>query len=545
MQSLSAGGLQHSPGDFPQPVFGLHGIRRAPGQGGSSPNIFLQASERPTPRADGPSSDIFFEALALVPESVPLRITTRQQSQFESFFLDRIESLTMASADEFFTQLVGQINDGISAPFRASVAAHISLFVTINPSFVPSLVRSGFLATLDLTDEAMFEPNLRTLIACVGELPSSVTSAMVRTVAAFNTVPENALKLLKFMSVFLKKCNEHPQMLQIVDIFLEDALNYQISDQFIYFVYHISKNPRCASFAKKCIRIFAAGLASQVTSVSKAARATFCQIPFEHNDVPIADLLESMNIGHFAAEGVEILARFPILPPSLRLVAALMRAVGQTPLVVICLMKLSRDPNGADLLLRSPEWMTTMEMSDAFVVLLAICIHSPLRQRVIETADVHRLLTRVGREGNAEEIDTLVRLIRRLPLTEAFIKALDAVRFFEHFLLRALWSDSIQLKKWAILLMDRLGRPTKTGPVWADGFRFFIQALPALVQIGGITAQDALVPALVLVSHQPARQHFMSISGELTKLLAGSKIGPSSAKYQDILLRYLKTCNSK
>jgi hypothetical protein len=83
---------------------------------------------------------------------------------------------------------------------------------------------------------------------------------MVRAVAALNTVLENALKLIKFMSAFLRKCNEHPEMLQIVDIFLEDAQNYLISDQFIYFAYHIYKNPRCAGLAEKCVRIFGAGL---------------------------------------------------------------------------------------------------------------------------------------------------------------------------------------------------------------------------------------------------------------------------------------------
>jgi hypothetical protein len=43
-------------------------------------------------------------------------------------------------------------------------------------------------------------------------------------------------------------------------IFLEDAKNYLISDQFIYFVYHIYKNPHCAGLAEKRVRIFGAGL---------------------------------------------------------------------------------------------------------------------------------------------------------------------------------------------------------------------------------------------------------------------------------------------
>jgi hypothetical protein len=189
--------------------------------------------------------------------------------------------------------------------------------------------------------------------------------------------------------------------------------------------------------------------------------------------------------------------------------------------------------------------MTTMGVSDAFKVLVAICAHSPLKQRVIESGDVHRLLTRVGREGNAEEIDTLVRLIRRLPVTDALIMALDLVGFFEQVLPRALWSDNIQLIEVAILLMDRLGRPTKTEAVWAHGFRFFIQALPTLVQVGGLTAQNALVAALVLASHQPARPYFALIAGELARLLMGCRIDPSYARYKDMLLGYLTTCGSE
>jgi hypothetical protein len=68
-------------------------------------------------------SNIFIEALALVPDSVRVRITTHQQMQFERFFLDYMKSLMMASADEFFTQLVEQINEGLSAPFLAGVVA--------------------------------------------------------------------------------------------------------------------------------------------------------------------------------------------------------------------------------------------------------------------------------------------------------------------------------------------------------------------------------------------------------------------------------------
>jgi hypothetical protein len=64
---------------------------------------------------------------------------------------------------------------------------------------------------------------------------------------------------------------------------------------------------------------------SHIASVSKAAHITFYQIPFDPNDVPIAELLESMNMGHFSAESVEILARFQILPLLRRLVAALLR----------------------------------------------------------------------------------------------------------------------------------------------------------------------------------------------------------------------------
>jgi hypothetical protein len=368
---------------------------------------------------------------------------------------------------------------------------------------------------------------------------------MVLSVACYSRVPENALKLLKFMSVFLTRCDQHPGMLQIVDIFLDDAQAYLISDQFIYFVYHIYKKPGCATLAQKCVRIFSAGLVSGVPSVSKAAHATFCQIPFGQNDVPISDLLAAMNAGRFPVEGVEVLARAPALPASRSLVATLLRIVSQSSLVVICLTKLSRDQKGAELLLRNAEWMKTMGVSDAFVVLLAICIHSPLKEQVIQRADAHRLLARVGREGNVEELDVLVRLIRRFSVTEALIRALDAVGFFEQFLPRALWSDNVQLKEAAILLMDKLGRPANGQTVWVDGFKFFIQALPAIIQVGGVTAQNGLVAALVLSFHLRARQHFAAIAGELTRLLAACQVEPSHAKYKDTLLGYLKTCESK
>jgi hypothetical protein len=156
--------------DLRPPRVKARGLRKRSGLGASSVNIFLQDTEgslRPA-EASGTITNIFIDALANAPDSVRIRIASRQQTQFERFFLDRMESMTVASADEFFRQLVEQINEGLSTPFRTNVITHVSRFITINASFVAPLVRSGFLAILDLAHESMLDPNLRILTACVG-----------------------------------------------------------------------------------------------------------------------------------------------------------------------------------------------------------------------------------------------------------------------------------------------------------------------------------------------------------------------------------------
>jgi hypothetical protein len=113
---------------------------------------------------------------------------------------------------------------------------------------------------------------------------------------------------------------------------------------------------------------------------------------------------------------------------------------------------------GPELLVANTLWMTRLTCSEAFLVFLAICQYPKARDQLASARDLPAFLARVAEDGNSEELDAIVPVILRFPMTDQFIRQIDAAGFFERFCPRVVRSNKPQLRVAAALLVDKLAR---------------------------------------------------------------------------------------
>jgi hypothetical protein len=486
-------------------------------------------------RADRPSDrhprapeqrNIFLDVL-----DNPTAPLEQEQGQLERLLLDRMEAVTPDTCDQFFRDLAGQIGEDPPATPHCDIITRLSLFLAVNTIFVESFARTGLLAKLDLTKEILFDPHVRMLCLCMSQIPASVTAEMVRVVCNLSARRENALKLMRLMAVFLERCDNHPERTEIFRAFLDLPKAFLVSEQYIYFAFlAVRKFPELRD---PCINALAMGLISDVAPVARAAHAAFCHIQYVYGELPITEMLQGMNTGYFPIEGVQVLARMSQLPISRRLIQALMVVGSLSRLTVVCLVRFAAEVKGAELLVANALWMRRLKCSEAFLVFLAVSQHPRVRDQVMRVRDLPVFLARVAEEGNTEELDAIVPVIRCFPLTDQFIRHINAAGFFESFFPRAIRSSMPQLKDAAALLVDKLARIT-----WVEGFRWYIQELPAIFSEGELSAQKGLVAALVLAAHPKARPFFSE--AQLVSHLEKCQVEPNLRGYRENLLRFLR-----
>jgi hypothetical protein len=493
-------------------------------------NIFLRDSAPPaslSSSSPAPSlaarTNLFLEALPQS-EAPPANV---KQTRFEQFFMDRMESIRLSTADAFFADLLKELSHDLSVNMCIHVVTQLSLFLAYNAAFVAPFVRSGFLRALELDMQVRFVPHVRMLVACVRERPASVTADMVASVARFNTTRANALKLVKLMEVFLAHAADHPEALRVFAVFLDDPRPYLFCEHFVFFVFRV--HAACAAARPLCAAALAKAAIAESRPVARAALAALAHVEAP----PVAEVVAAMRDAALAADAVAVLARAPALPPSRRLLACLVGAAPLAPLAVVCLCTLAADPEGAALFLEGFAWLA-LRLSDAFVVLLSVCLHAGVRKVAGRELEVRRFLARVAEEGSEREVEALAPLIRRLHTDEEFVRGLEAEGFFEKYVPRCMRSESPALNDGAVLVTDRLARI-----VWVYGFGAFVRELPAIFERGGLLAQKGLVAALVCAVHVEAKRYFAPLG--LAKIIAGWQVEAASVKHRDQLLRYLET----
>jgi hypothetical protein len=297
-------------------------------------------------------------------------------------------------------------------------------------------------------------------------------------------------------------------------------------------VYFIFKNPLFRDFRRSCLQVFADGSLSKDQSIAKSCSAAFCQMELTLQDIPIASFLSSITSGVLAIEGVEVLSRLIAFPPSSRIVTALLAVGSRSPLTVVCLTRMACDPKSAELISENRIWLnpttTTLSVSHAFRVFLAISQHANLRAGWSDYEELPVFLAWIAQKAELQELEALVVVLRRVKLTPDFIIALDAYEFFPEFFRRTLESGFPTAQDAAIFLIDKFARV-----VWVNGFAHFIAYLPAMLNSEQLR-QKGLVAAVVLAVHPQSKQILIDV--EIATVLKEIHIDPSFEQYRDSLL---------
>jgi hypothetical protein len=446
---------------------------------------------------------------------------------------DRLAALQPSTATAFFTELVRAIESNPS--LFAQVLPEVSIVILAKPALVPAAAQSNFLAILNLGQQAYFEPNIRILKACLLNQPAFVTADAVRAVMPFAAVPGGAPRLLNLLAVVLRVHEAHPTAGEIFRLFLENPEPYVADLQFYNIAYAVGRHERYYGLRPLCVSVLARGLSSGVPEIAAACYNGFCWLGCTAQELPVAMIVAAIASGYFPLEGVAALARTPDLAAdSPNMIAALLAVGSQSPLTIVALCKIASTLNGAVYFLTASNWMdcSTLGLSHTFTLLLTLCQHSSIRKELLKNAQLPVFVTWLAEQGNEAELDAIGPVLRRLKLTPAIVVELDSCGFFNHFFSRCWGSELPNLIDGTILLVDNLARIA-----WANGFVYFIQALPYLWGRGGVEAQKALVAALALAAHQQGKAALSD--PEVVAALQTSAFDPTAEQYRNHLLQFL------
>jgi hypothetical protein len=473
------------------------------------------------------SDNLFLEKV----DAGPAR-TTARRSTFEAFFMSKLTELTVDTAQEFFGSLADQMDSALSPSQRSNILNQLSLFLVPNITFLPGFIDSNLLHKIDFKASDCFEANARILIACFQVKPAAVAFEYLREMGCQATKRDCALYLLKFLSLFLPRAEEHPDAAAIVELFLTGYKCYMITEKFIGMVFFILKSPLFARFEETCIHILCDGAVGTDKAIAKACMAAFCQIEITNKTIPIKEFVESLAKGILPQETIEVLCRLTAFPSSNRMVVALLTVGSQSPLTVVGLTRMAADPKGAELILQNRFWMNpaigTLSIADAFHVFLAISQHPALRTSITELEETPGFLTWIAQQAEPQALEALVIIVRRVRLSSEFIIALDGFGFFPEFFRRSLESGFPTVQDSAVLLVDKFARV-----VWVDGFAHFIAYLPPML-VSEQLGQKALIAAVVLAVHPEAKHYFIAV--QLESALRQMVIDPSLEQYRASLL---------
>jgi hypothetical protein len=428
-----------------------------------------------------------------------------KRSPIEQMLIGQIDALTLEKAPDYFKLLVEQFSGGKPVSMLANVFGAVSKFLIGHPEIVPVFVEYKLQSYLDFSQAALFDVNLRIVILLIGCQPDLVTPELVRALVRFANQKEHAFKLIKLLSVIITKTPNHPAIREMAQLYLDNAGQFLISPHFLSMMYWVFEQPDCAALKPACMKVFTAGIVSPAPGVPEAACLVFARIPFTARDLPLAELIASMNKGDLVAGGVDLLARIPEPPTSTRLVACLLAVGAKEPATLVTLCRIANTPKGAPLFLQSLRWLSPdcLPVDGAVLLWATLCQHREVMEALVGLAEFPPFLVWVARAGSEEAVGAVVPIMRRLAINAVFVQALDQAGFVQAFLGRCLPSANEALQDAAVLLIDKLGRVA-----WSPAFGLFVEALQGRLAGNVIVAEKALVCALVIAKHQVSWELF-------------------------------------
>jgi hypothetical protein len=224
-------------------------------------------------------------------------------------------------------------------------------------------------------------------------------------------------------------------------VFLNDPKPYAIHEQFVFFVFHAYQI--CESVRGLCIATLSKAVVVENKEVVRAALSALCNVEVCVSSLPMIDLLTALNAGILVPEIIKLFAGLPKLPPSRRLFSALIGVLNRSPLTIICFCKMAADSDSVELFLSGFGWLSDLNLNDAFVVLLTVCVHPEGRQEIVKAPELLPFLAKIAEQGNLEELDAVVPFLRRLQTDADFIRALDLEKFF----LRNILRDVLEMRR--------------------------------------------------------------------------------------------------
>jgi hypothetical protein len=273
---------------------------------------------------------------------------------------------------------------------------------------------------------------------------------------------------------------------------------------------------------------------STVAGVPEAACAVFTRVPFTARDLPLAELVASMNKGDLVREGVELLARIPEPPNSSRMLACLLGVGSKQPLAALTLCRIANNPKGAGLFLQNTKWLVpdTLPVGDAVILWLTLAQHPDCRAAFVGIPEFPAFLGWAAVAGTERELEAIVPVVRRLQISAGFAQAIDQAGFVQSFLLRCLGAQNAVLQDAVMLFIDKIGRVC-----WLAAFELFIKVLPGRFQGDALSGQKALVCAMVLAKHPESWGFFKEAN--LKGLVQQCPVEKSHEGYKQNLLNFL------
>jgi serine/threonine protein kinase len=436
----------------------------------------------------------------------------------EQFMSGDIGTISSVQSRALFQALLGAMDQETGYEFRANVVRRLSYFLQAKTDFIPDFVRSPLFKAMDFASEDLFEPDLRILIACVSKTPAAVTADIIRAILRFASKTAAALKILALFSAFVDRARVHPEAGMIIQTFIDFEVAFGFSEDYYYLLFQIYQIPSFEFLRTALMPVFSRGVLSANVTVSVVCLHIYCHVDFVGRDLPLAELIASITQGMLALEGVEVIVRLEVLPPSSRLIGALLTVGARSPLSIVCLCRITETEKGAAALLGNTRWLGKgcLTASSAMVLALTVAQYPTCRAPLVECNQFAPFLAWVCEEGSEQDLQAVSAMLRRLPIPPTFVQELDAVGFFAKFVPRAMETTIAAVKYAGLLAVDRLARMG----TWVTGFLHFMLYLPAMFAKRGLLAKSALPVALILSGYPQAKSPFAAL--KLTEAFGGS-----------------------
>ena len=250
--------------------------------------------------------------------------------------------------------------------------------------------------------------------------------------------------------------------------------------------------------------------------------------------VPLDKVVQHLSSPLVCQHSLKFLMHIDTIPSSKRLVKALV-SLKNNDISALLLCRIAEQTVGAQIILdHMNEWyeFSPENVSKIFFTLFTIKNVRPL---IAENPTTSAVLLKILDLGSSSGVfQFLPTLIRRMTLSQNFVKKLSSVGFMGSFIVQAFNSSSFELQSSCIMLCDTIARVC-----YLPDFDALVPILPQLMKnTSNINlTQSALTLSLVLFSHKELRGEMRKSS--LKDVLSEAKVSPQYEQYKTALLQQL------